>query len=116
MTVVFPLWFKYLPDKNYRATTIWPFIILRDKELKENAVLMNHERIHLAQQRELLIVFFYLIYFAEYVKNRIKGEKHLDAYFYISSEREAYFHGSNLNYLKTRKLWANFRKETFKRD
>ena len=55
--------------------------------------------IHAQQQKELLIVGFYLVYFVEWI---FKG------YDNISFEREANNHQENLDYLKTRKHYANF--------
>jgi len=49
---------KYLVPKGYAAMAIFPFILLHDKKMKENKVLINHERIHLRQQVELLVVPF----------------------------------------------------------
>lgn len=61
---------------------------------------INHETIHFAQQKELLFIGFFLIYFIEFI---FKG------YYNISFEREAYKYCQDLNYLKTRKHYANFR-------
>ncbi|MBQ9556079.1 MAG: hypothetical protein IJV05_07630 [Muribaculaceae bacterium] len=65
--------------------------------------MMNHERIHTAQQREMLFVFFYLAYVTEWlVRLPMRG----NAYRNISFEREAYANQRNLNYLKSRRLFA----------
>ncbi|MBR4830018.1 MAG: hypothetical protein IKZ92_09510 [Muribaculaceae bacterium] len=65
--------------------------------------LMNHERIHSAQQREMLFVFFYLAYFIEWlIRLPLRG----NAYRRISFEQEAYSNQRNLNYLKQRRLYA----------
>lgn len=85
-----------IPFKGYKAITIWPFIFVRN-EVKFNDIDLNHEKIHLRQQLELLIIFFYLIYLVEWI---IKGYRN------ISFEKEAYDNEDNLNYLKTRKHYA----------
>lgn len=65
--------------------------------------LMNHERIHSAQQREMLFVFFYLAYFIEWlVRLPMRG----NAYRNISFEREAYANQRNLHYLEHRRHYA----------
>lgn len=65
--------------------------------------LMNHERIHTAQQREMLFVFFYLAYLVEWlVRLPLRG----NAYRNISFEREAYANQRNLNYLHSRRPFA----------
>ena len=51
---------------GYQGITLWPFIILKNKELKKNVRVINHERIHLRQQRELAVVIFYIWYLINY--------------------------------------------------
>ena len=61
---------------------LFPFIIL-DRKLKGSSgveFVINHERIHLRQQAELLLVFFALWYFLSYLKGRYKGKQHDEAY------------------------------------
>ena len=65
--------------------------------------LMNHERIHTAQQREMLFLFFYIAYFFEWLlRLPMRG----NAYRNISFEREAYSNQRNLDYLSTRPHYA----------
>ena len=65
--------------------------------------LMNHERIHTAQQREMLYVFFYVAYLVEWlVRLPMRG----NAYRNISFEREAYANQRRLDYLQHRRLYA----------
>ena len=105
--------FKYLFFKNYVGLSFWPFIILKDPVLKEDAILVNHERIHLRQQRELWILPFYLLYLLEGVVRFLIYFDAYKAYRNISFEREAYHNEANLNYLPGRSrfvfikyLWA----------
>ncbi|CAL2075770.1 hypothetical protein [Tenacibaculum sp. 190524A05c] len=81
---------------------------MKNKELKENEVLVNHEKIHLRQQRELLVIFFYLFYVVEWMIKLIHFRNGYLAYINLSFEREAYQNESNLNYLKSRKLYRFF--------
>lgn len=85
---------------------LFPFVILRDKRMKDNYILLNHERIHLRQQAELLIVPFYLWYIAEYLYHLSICRNKKEAYHNISFEREAYTNDRNLNYLKRRSFWS----------
>ena len=89
---------KILPFKGFKAITIWPFIFAR-KQL--NKVDINHEYIHGKQQKELLIILFYIIYLIEWI---FKGYKN------ISFEREAYYYEYDLDYLNDRRYfsWINF--------
>lgn len=84
---------------------LFPFVILRDKRMKDNLRLINHERIHLRQQLEMLIIPFYIWYIAEYFMRCIKYGNKSAAYRNISFEREAYANEYNFNYLKNRKFW-----------
>lgn len=84
---------------------LFPFILLKNDNLKENRLIINHELIHLRQQTELLVLPFYLWYIFEYFFRLIQYKNHYKAYRNISFEREAYANQNNLNYLKERKLW-----------
>jgi hypothetical protein len=46
---------------------LFPFIMLRKKDLPHTPQLLNHERIHLMQQLELLVLPFYIWYLIEYL-------------------------------------------------
>nr|WP_296149792.1 hypothetical protein [uncultured Flavobacterium sp.] len=100
---------KYLIPKGFRGLTIFPFVIIRDFLDSENKVLLNHEKIHIRQQLELLILPFFVLYFLEYLFRLIQYKNKNEAYRNISFEREAYANELNLNYLKNRKYWF-FRK------
>lgn len=67
--------------------------------------LINHERIHLQQQLELLIFPFYIWYAIEYLIFRIKFNNHDKAYRSIRFEKEAYNYDSDLKYLQKRKRY-----------
>ena len=93
---------QILPFKGFTAINllgmlfVHPGVYLSDE-------LMNHERIHTAQQREMLFVFFYIAYFVEWMMRLpMRG----NAYRNISFEREAYANQRNLDYLKHRRLYA----------
>ncbi|MCE6992699.1 hypothetical protein [Dyadobacter sp. CY323] len=85
----------------------FPFIFSKHKS--PGWVFLNHERIHLKQQMELGILFFYIWYFSEYLIRLIQYKKHYLAYLHISFEREAYQHQGNPEYLKNRRFWAFWR-------
>lgn len=97
---------KYIVPKGFIGLTLYPFIFLKQKDLKKNLVLINHEKIHLKQQLELLIIFFFLLYGIEWLIRFIKYKNTHLAYINISFEREAYKNETNLNYNKKRKFWA----------
>ena len=86
--------------------TLYPFIILRDKHLKQDKQIMNHEQIHIHQQMELLVVPFYVIYLLEFAIGIIKHKSIMTAYLNISFEQEAYKYDADFTYLSKRKVWA----------
>ncbi|SFI53026.1 hypothetical protein [Halpernia frigidisoli] len=98
-----------LKNTKINGITLFPFILLKNSSDKKNKILLNHEKIHLRQQLEMFIVFFYLWYVLEYYYLLIKFKNPYFAYQNISFEREAYSKEYDLNYLKTRKFW-NFTK------
>ena len=95
---------KGIPFKKIQGITLFPFIIVRPK--KPNMILLNHERIHIRQQLELLIIPFYIWYLAEWFYHYAKCRQGWKAYRSISFEREAYDNEEDFEYLKKRKLWS----------
>lgn len=85
---------------------LYPFILLQDPRDRANPRLLNHERIHLRQQAEMLVLPFYLCYLLHYTINVVRGQAHDRAYRQICFEREAYTHDQNLAYLSQRSPWA----------
>ncbi|WAC01716.1 hypothetical protein N7U66_17710 [Lacinutrix neustonica] len=102
------LFSKYLVPKGYVGITIFPFVVLKHHALKGNRVLVNHEKIHLKQQIELLVILFYVFYGIEFMVRLIKYKNWNMAYKNISFEREAYTNENNLEYLNTRTFWMFF--------
>lgn len=100
---------KYILRKKFVGLTLWPFIVLKHKGLKNDKVFLNHERIHLRQQLELLIIPFFVIYMIEYFLRLIQYRNRYLAYRNISFEREAYQNETNLDYLEHKKLWSFLR-------
>lgn len=97
---------KYLVPKGYTGITIFPFVFLKSKALKKDKVLINHEKIHLKQQLELLIIPFYFFYTLEFLIRLIQYKNWYKAYRNISFERESYTNEANLKYLKERNFWS----------
>ena len=67
---------------------------------------VNHEYIHTLQQRELLFVFFFLLYVTEWIVRVIQTRSLIKGYLRISFEREAYENQRQLDYRETRKFFA----------
>jgi hypothetical protein len=96
---------KYLIPKKYRGLTFFPFIIIKDGYDKSNKILINHEKIHIRQQLELLILPFYIWYFSDFLIKMIRYKDKNKAYKNIIFEREAYANEKDLDYLKSRSFW-----------
>lgn len=92
--------------KNYVGLSLWPFIILKNDDLKDDSVLINHEKIHLKQQQELLIVFFYILYISEWLLRTLFYLDSYKAYQNLSFEREAYANENNLDYPDNRRTFG----------
>lgn len=86
------------------ALTMWPFIIMRRDSVTHTN--MNHEMIHIEQQKELLVVFAIIWYVVEFLVKSIKYRSFEKGYRNISFEREAYENEVNLDYLDKRKRYA----------
>jgi len=90
---------------------LFPFIIIRRDipagEYRDR--IIRHEKIHLRQQVELLILPFYIWYLVEYCAGRLRRKSHYHAVIDISFEKEADANMDDMNYLHTRKLFAFFR-------
>jgi hypothetical protein len=97
---------KYLTPKGFRALTLYPFVFLKDEADKGNVVLLNHEKIHIWQQIELLVVPFLVWYYIEYLYRLIQYKDKNLAYKNISFEREAYQNEKDLHYIKQRSFWC----------
>ena len=96
---------RYLIPKGFRGITLFPFIMVSESELKQNQVMINHEKIHIRQQLELLILPFFIWYGIEFLVRWIICKDKNAAYQNISFEREAYTKEKDLNYLKQRSFW-----------
>lgn len=96
---------KYLTPKGFRGITIFPFVFLTDKKDREDVVIINHEKIHIRQQLEMLIIPFFIWYGIEFLVRLFRFKNRSAAYRNISFEREAYANEKNLAYLKQRPFW-----------
>lgn len=97
---------KYLIPKGFRGITLFPFIVVSEPDLKQNLVVINHEKIHLRQQIELLILPFYIWYGMEFLVRWIISKDRNSAYRDISFEKEAYANEKQPDYLQQRTFWS----------
>ena len=102
MIIVLP----HLISKSFSAVTIYPFIFLKKDSYKQDYTLINHEFIHLQQQKEMLWFAFFLWYILEFFIRLVYYRNAHSAYKNISFEREAYYYENDLDYLQHRRFYA----------
>jgi hypothetical protein len=104
---VFFSWFTGF-SKTAKAVTVFPFIFVRSKN-ELSSWLINHERIHIRQQMELLVVGAAVLYIIEFLYAliilRLPWYK---AYLWTSAEQESYRKQNNSEYLNQRKIFSQF--------
>ncbi|MFH7000088.1 hypothetical protein ACHRVZ_19375 [Flavobacterium sp. FlaQc-57] len=105
---------KYLIPKGYRGMTVFPFVLMKYDFDKANQTFINHEKIHLRQQIELLILPFFIWYVFEFLVRFVQYKDKDLAYRNISFEREAYSNETDLNYLKNRSFFGFLKYLTLK--
>lgn len=111
---------KIIPFGTFVAMTIGPFIFTKRDKLSETVI--RHESIHWEQEKETLIVFFYVLYVLMFVweffrclfdadRGWVDGGSWKNgtwkrAYRSIAFEREAYKHEKDEDYLSKRHHYA----------
>jgi len=103
---------NYIPFRGFLCINLFGVLFVR-KHLKSvlDDVTINHEAIHTAQMRELAYVGFYVWYVLEWVFRLFQYGFSKMAYRSITFEKEAYANEDNLNYLKERRHYNEFRKQ-----
>ena len=96
---------KLLIPKGYSGLAIFPFVFVAKQKYMGNTVFINHEKIHIRQQLELLVFPFFMWYFLEFLVRLLQYRDKYVAYKNISFEREAYANEHDPMYLKSRNLW-----------
>ncbi|MCU0324327.1 MAG: hypothetical protein MUF45_03610 [Spirosomaceae bacterium] len=95
---------KGIKFKKIGGITLYPFVLVRPKNPSRR--LINHERIHIRQQIELLVLPFYLWYITEWIIYFLKYRDWWKAYHQICFEQEAYDNEDDFEYLNKRKFWS----------
>lgn len=94
---------KFIPFKGFLAINLFGVLFVRGTAGDINERVLNHERIHTAQMKELWYIPFYMIYVLEWI---VRLFHRGNAYRNISFEREAYENERNLDYLNDRPKYA----------
>ena len=117
------VWNNIIPFGGFSAMTVWPFVFVR-RRANISAVMLRHETTHALQQKELLLVGFYILYIlcmaVELIRcgvdksrgTRADGRHRTlwnRAYRMIIFEREAFANQYDEHYNVRRKPFACFR-------
>ena len=100
---------KIIPFKGFYAINLFGTYFIRDEYKGEKIPksTLNHEAIHTEQMKELGYIFFYILYFLEWVVRLFINGRW--AYYKLSFEREAYENEKNYKYLNKRKPYSWFK-------
>lgn len=105
------VYFNNFPPAGNKAMVIWPLLFIRKRAASFfSPTDERHEMIHGAQQKEMLLIFFFLWYGMEWVVRLIQYRNATTAYKNISFEREAYDNQDKTDYLDKRShyTWAKY--------
>lgn len=94
-----------IPFPGFLAINLFGILFVRKGGVVSEVVL-NHEKIHTSQMKELGYIGFYLIYLVEWLVRLLMPG---NAYRNICFEREAYINEHNLEYLSSREHYAMWR-------
>lgn len=96
-----------IPFNGFLAINLFGILFVRGTYRDLSATVLNHEKIHTAQMKELWYIPFYVIYLLEWIVRLFMPG---NAYRNISFEREAYDNEGNMSYLTNRKRYAMWMK------
>ncbi|WP_462267247.1 hypothetical protein [Mucilaginibacter sp.] len=94
------------PFLKVSGMALYPFIVVQQADMKQDAVIIRHETIHIKQAQEMLVLPFYLLYLLNYLFNLLIYRNHNRAYLNIIFEREAYRYEGDAGYLARRPFWG----------
>lgn len=94
-----------IPFKGFAAINLFGVLFIR-KDVVVSKRMLNHERIHTEQMKELWYVGFYLLYILMWFINLLKHPFGKWAYLNIAFEKEAYNNEVNPEYLIVRNKFA----------
>ena len=107
---------KILPPKGFMAINLFGVVFVKEKYKTYEGTyhfqkMLNHEGIHTKQMQELGYIFFYIIYFIEWLY-RVITPPWSTAYRDISFEKEAYEHEKDFNYIANRQHFSQWYKNS----
>lgn len=96
---------RFIPFGRYSAINLCGILFVKNG-VRVTPRLLNHEKIHTAQQLELLVLPFFVLYFLEWVWHMMLCGNAHKAYRAISFEREAYSNEHDPGYLSRRRPFS----------
>lgn len=103
---------SFLTVIGFKTVNLFGVLFARERL---NIIDVNHERIHTQQMKELGYFPYYVLYAIEYFIKLLVYRDSYKAKKNISFEKEALAYQNNLSYLKTRKLYSQWRTVTQKK-
>lgn len=100
---------KIIPYGWAGAINLFGLLFVKE-DMRVDEMVINHERIHSAQMREMLYLPFYLAYAVEWLWRFARLKDGYKAYRWMTFEREAYDNQRNYDYLSGRRHFAQWRK------
>lgn len=99
---------KHFPLKGFLAMAIWPFVFIRkDCSRIFSEKDERHETTHILQQKECLLIAFFVVYCIEWIVKLPFCLFNTDrAYMSVSFEQEAYEHELEVGYNNVRRHFA----------
>jgi len=94
-----------IPFKGFKAINLFGILFVR-KNARIDDITLNHEAIHTAQMKELLYIFFYVLYIIDWLIGLMAYVSFSKAYREVCFEKEAYANEKDLSYLQRRKIFA----------
>ncbi|KAJ1469528.1 hypothetical protein T484DRAFT_1982124 [Baffinella frigidus] len=86
-----------------RGITLWPFIFL--SEGCHDDQIINHERIHIHQANEMLVIGMYIVWVFDFLRGIVVFGDARTSYLHNRLEREAMMHEDDLSYLSKRRAF-----------
>lgn len=96
-----------VPPPGFKALCLCPFIFVRrNSKSRFSDTKKRHEYIHGEQEKEMLLIFFFIWYIVEFLIKLCYYRDRMLAYYAISFEREAYCNQRDYEYLSKRKHYS----------
>jgi hypothetical protein len=97
---------KFLHRARIAAIVLYPWILFASERVSVSPSIIRHELEHVRQLRRLGFLGFYLGYIAHYLKARLRGASHWNAYYFHPYEVAARAAESDPMTAAEKEIWA----------